>query len=337
MTMIRSVSLDDMKDQEPEILFSGYVKKMCRRFRLWQQRVLTLNSHGDLYLTKINNKDPISFSSYCPQKNQKPPVNIFQLGVVTRQGQVSDGKWPKKLDLRQSLVVESKSTKFLFLPSIQAAEALRTQLQILQWRTDSELEKEEESLVVKRRHAIKRREHPIQKEQNIHPKSNIAPVQAVQGILNMKELGKFAENVKSQLIQKSEAIHCQEEGDQSITVSCILSLDFEVRENLVSCKVSHSLEDLTKMDKLPSKSSSLLRLLKNSEYDNKPKPILKNSKQEYFSRPQKSQKKVRFDSAQAFRISTPANPRSVQLNWQNEILPNFYQHVRKHSFDAINN
>ena len=319
--MIRSLSVDNIKEQEPEILFSGYVKKMSKTLRIWQQRILTLNSHGDIYITKINKKDTISFSSYYPEeKKQKPSVNIFQLGLVTRQGQISDGKWPRKLDLRQSLVLENKSTKFLFFPSIQAATALRSQLQILQWRTDSELEIEK-SLVVERRDAIKRRENSTHKKKT------------VQGVLSMKELRKFADNVKSELIEKSEAISSQEEGDEPI--NCQLSLDFEVRENLVSCKVSHSLEDLTNIDKIPSKSSSLLRMLKNSEHDIKPKPILKNSKQEYFSKSQRSQKKVRFDSGQAFRISTSANPKSVQLNWQNVILPNFYQHVRKHSFDAI--
>ena len=175
--------------------------------------------------------------------------------------------------------------------------------------------------MVKRRDAIKRRENSTHKKKT------------VQGVLSIKELGKFAENVKSELIEKSEAISSQEEGDEPI--NCELSLDFEVRENLVSCKVSHSLEDLTNIDKIPTKVSSLQRLLKNSEHDIKPKPILKNSKQEYFSRAQKSKKKVRFDSGQEFRISTSANPKFVQLNWQNVILPNFYQHVRKHSFDVI--
>lgn len=319
--MIRSLSVDNIKEQEPEILFSGYVKKMCKSLRIWQQRILTLNSHGDIYITKINKKDTISFASYYPEeKKRKPSVNIFQLGLVTRQGQISDGKWPRKLDLRQSLVLENKSTKFLFFPSIQAATALRSQLQLLQWRTDSEVELEK-SLVVKRRDAIKRRENSTHKKKT------------VQGVLSIKELGKFAENVKSELIEKSEAISSQEEGDEPI--NCELSLDFEVRENLVSCKVSHSLEDLTNIDKIPTKVSSLQRLLKNSEHDIKPKPILKNSKQEYFSRAQKSKKKVRFDSGQEFRISTSANPKFVQLNWQNVILPNFYQHVRKHSFDVI--
>ena len=333
MTLLRSRSVNNINDEEPEVLFSGYVKKMSRNFRIWQQRVLTLNSHGDIYITKISGKDPITFSSFSPQdklRKQKTPINISQPELVARQGHISDGKWPTKLDLRQSLVLECATTKFLFFPSIRAAEALRTQLQILQWRTDAQLELEASSLVVKRRDAIKKRENTILKRNDIPVKQN-----SVQAVLDMKELGKFAENVKSQLIEKSVAIKCQEEGDNPI--SCELSLDFEVRENLVSCKVSHSLEDLTQIDKLPSKASSLLRLLKNSDCDfkPKPKPILKSSKQEYFCRQQKSKKKVQFDSGQTFRISTSANPRAVQLNWQNVILPNFYQHVRKHSFDVI--
>ena len=331
MTMLRSRSVDNIYDEEPEILFSGYVKKMSRNFRIWQQRVLTLDSHGDIYITKISGKDPITFSSFSPQdkrRKQKPPINTSEPGLVIRQGHINDGKWPGKLDLRQSLVLNCATTKFLFFPSFRAAEALRTQLQILQWRTDSQLELEANKLVVRRRDAIKKRENTIKKRNDIPVKSN-----TVQGVLDMKELTKFTENVKSQLIEKSEAIKIQEEGDNSI--SCELSLDFEVRENLVSCKVSHSLEDLTHIDKLPSKASSLLRMLKNSDCDFKPKPILKSAKQDYFCRESKSKKKVKFDSSHAFRISTSANPRSVQLNWQNVILPNFYQHVKKHSFDAV--
>ena len=87
----------------------------------------SLNSHGDIYITKINKKDTISFASYYPEeKKRKPSVNIFQLGLVTRQGQISDGKWPRKLDLRQSLVLENKSTKFLFFPSITKLADLAT-------------------------------------------------------------------------------------------------------------------------------------------------------------------------------------------------------------------
>ena len=330
MTMIRSRSVNNIFDEEPEILFSGYVKKMSRNFRIWQQRILTLNSNGDIYLTKIFGKDPITFSSYSPlekRRKQKPPINTSHPGLVARQGQISDAKWPGKLDLRQSLVLGCDTKKFLFFPSIRAAEALRTQMHMLQWRTDSQLELEAKNLVVKRRDAIKKRENTIQKRKDMPVKSN-----SVQGVLDMKELGKFAENVKNQLIEKSQVITFQEEGDNPI--NCELSLDFEVRENLISCKVSHSLEDLTQIDKLPSKASSLLRLLKNSECEFKPKPILKSTKQDYFCR-EKSKKKVQFDSGRAFRISTSANPRSVQLNWNNVILPNFYQHVRKHSFDAI--
>ena len=123
-----------------QIIFSGHVKKLSRKFKIWQQRVLTLNTQGDIYIRRINSKFPSNaIPSSCQHKNnkRKPPINITETGVATRQGQTSDGKWPIKLDLRQSLVLECSTTKFLFFPSMRAAEALTTQLRILCCRKDS--------------------------------------------------------------------------------------------------------------------------------------------------------------------------------------------------------
>ena len=318
--MIRSLSLDNMHE-EPEILFSGFVKKLSRNFRIWQHRILTLNALGDIYITKISNRESVTFSS-CSMHHKhsnKPPINITHEEISLRQGEESDGKWPSKLDLRQSLVLETAYPKFIFLTSIRAAEALKTQIRILQLRQKAK-GNDMRDLSFKRRDGIKKKDIPVQKEEVKH---------IVHSMLNLTELGKFAENVKNQLIEKSESVQSQEEGDKS---SSEVSLDFEVRENLVSCKVSHSLEDITKIEDKAHMSPVLKKQNQTEPNEFKPKPILK--KQDFFS--YKSKKRVRFDSAQAFRISTSANPRSVQLDWQNVILPNFYRQVRKHSFDAVN-
>ena len=112
------------KPTSPQILFSGYVKKLSRKFKLWQQRILTLNSLGDIHITRLNTKRR-------SRRLSPPPINVTQSDIVRRQGKTSDGRWPSKLDLRQSLVLECSTTKFLFFPSIRAVEALNTQLDIL--------------------------------------------------------------------------------------------------------------------------------------------------------------------------------------------------------------
>eukprot|EP00800_Vazella_pourtalesii_P004473 TRINITY_DN1505_c0_g1_i3.p1 TRINITY_DN1505_c0_g1~~TRINITY_DN1505_c0_g1_i3.p1 ORF type:complete len:372 (+),score=99.18 TRINITY_DN1505_c0_g1_i3:144-1259(+) len=128
---MKGVSNKKRKLPSPQILFSGYVKKLSRKFKLWQQRILTLNSMGDILITRINSKRR-------SRKLPGPPINVTQSGLVRRQGKASDGRWPSKLDLRQSLVLECNTTKFLFFPSIRAVEALNTQLDILCCRKCSE-------------------------------------------------------------------------------------------------------------------------------------------------------------------------------------------------------
>ena len=107
-----------------QLLFSGSVKKLSKR-GFWQYRILTLDSRGNIYIATKGT------SSFQKNNKSKPPINVTQSDTVRRQGKTSDGRWPSKLDLRQSLVLECSTTKFLFFPSIRAVEALNTQLDIL--------------------------------------------------------------------------------------------------------------------------------------------------------------------------------------------------------------
>ena len=114
-----------------QLLFSGSVKKLSRR-GFWQYRILSLDSRGNIYIATKG------ISSFQENTKSKPPINVTQSDIVRRQGKASDGRWPSKLDLRQSLVLECITTKFLFFPSIRAVEALNTQLDILCCRKCSE-------------------------------------------------------------------------------------------------------------------------------------------------------------------------------------------------------
>ena len=114
-----------------QLLFTGSVKKLSRR-GFWQYRILTLDSRGNIYIATKG------IPSFQEKIKSKPPINVTRSDIVRRQGKASDGRWPSKLDLRQSLVLECNTTKFLFFPSIRAVEALNTQLDILCCRKCSE-------------------------------------------------------------------------------------------------------------------------------------------------------------------------------------------------------
>lgn len=126
-----------------QIIFSSLVKRLSRRLRMWQQRILTLNSRGEIYITRVAKKSPglvlVASSSQQTRNKQKGPVfNITEHGALASQGKRSDAGWPAKLDLRQSLVLSSASKTYVFLPSVRAAESLKTHLRILEMRQESE-------------------------------------------------------------------------------------------------------------------------------------------------------------------------------------------------------
>ncbi|KAI6649417.1 hypothetical protein LOD99_11782 [Oopsacas minuta] len=108
-----------------QILFSGCIKKLSRKL-FWQNRIITLNSLGEIYITT-----EVISSFQNTDTNSMPPINITESGVWNRPGDASDGLWPQKLDLRQSMVLECSTTRFLFFPSILAAEEFTNQLDIL--------------------------------------------------------------------------------------------------------------------------------------------------------------------------------------------------------------
>ena len=297
-----------------QILFSGNVKKLSRKLQVWQQRILTLNTQGDIYIRRINSK---AIPSSCQQKNTKlkPPINITETGVATRLGQASDGKWPTKLDLRQSLVLVCGTTKFLFFPSTHAAEALTTQLRILRCRRDSEEKTGVSTELSSRSTRLSWSDDSIWRDER--EQLTLLTGHGRKESFSFFSLLEFSDTIRDSISNNSlltEGDNTQEETNNSNQVSTVptdeeMCFDFTSGPGYLACKrANHSLVSLPDNQSIApstdnvckSKTESLLPFRPTTQFTLK--PILKRSSHWCHSNKSDTLPRVRFNTCPSVRI-----------------------------------
>ena len=282
------------------ILFSGYVKKLSRRLRVWQQRILTLNAQGDIYIRRVNAKFPSSvIPSSCPcqqqsNKGMKPPIRITDPGVVTRQGQASDGKWPRKLDLKQSLVLECDTTIFLFFPSTHAAETLTTQLRILCCKRDSEEGTDVSIELNPRSKKVSWSDDLISRDER--EKLTLLTGPGRKESFSFISLLEFSDSIRDSI--SSQSLLTENEKKENTEEKVEMCFDFTSGPGYLACKrAKHS--SLSPHQSKPG-PESLLPFLPPTQFSLK--PILKRNSRCYNSEKSDTLSRVRFNTSPSVRI-----------------------------------